>query len=142
MRFRNLVYGGLGTFALLSFYVVLMSLLGRSWQATWKQFVTLAWLMIPLALGFGVQVGMYSALRQAVQARTKGVLAAGGTSASAGMVACCAHHLADVLPFLGLSGISIFLIRYQVPILLLSLGINIVGIAVMYKHLRTMRRGS
>jgi len=54
------------------------------------------------------------------------------------MVACCAHHLADVLPFLGLAGVSIFLVRYQIPILLLSLAINIIGIAMMRKHLKML----
>jgi len=138
MKLRNLAYGFLGTLALLIFYVLVMGILGRSWRATWDQFVSLAYLMIPLALGFGAQVGIYSRLKDVVRERAGGIVAAGGTSGSLGMVACCAHHMAEVLPLLGLSGLSVFLIRYQVPILLISLGINIVGIAVMYKHLRAM----
>ena len=51
--------------------------------------------MVPLASGFGIQVGMYSKLRESVRIKTKGTLVASGSSAAAGMVACCAHHLAD-----------------------------------------------
>ena len=52
----------------------------------------------------------------------------GATSGTA-MIACCAHHLADVLPILGLSGASIFLTQYQKPFLALGLSINLFGIA-------------
>jgi hypothetical protein len=54
----------------------------------------------------------------------------GGTSVTA-MVACCLHHVADVLPILGLSAAATFLTRYQRPFMLAGLGMNIVGIIVM-----------
>lgn len=135
-NYKYLAKGVLASVALLIFYVLVMSLTGGSWQATWSQFKALWWLMIPLAAGFGIQVGMYSKLKEAVRIKTKGALVAGGSTAAAGMVACCAHHLTDVLPFLGLAGVSIFMVRYQVPILALSLAINIIGIQVMRKHLK------
>jgi len=137
-NYKYLLKGGLAGLALLIFYGLVMSLIGSSWQATWSQFKALWWLMVPLASGFGIQVGMYSKLRESVRIKTKGTLVASGSSAAAGMVACCAHHLADVLPFLGLAGVSIFLVRYQIPILLLSLAINIIGIAMMRKHLKML----
>lgn len=61
-------------------------------------------------------------------------LAAGGTSSSVSMLACCAHHVTDVLPFLGLSGVSIFLTQFQKPMLLVSLGINAVGIIILARQ--------
>jgi hypothetical protein len=54
----------------------------------------------------------------------------GGTSVTA-MVACCLHHVTDVLPILGLSAAATFLTRYQRPFMLAGLGMNIVGIIVM-----------
>jgi len=54
----------------------------------------------------------------------------GGTSVTA-MVACCIHHVTDVLPVLGLSAAATFLTRYQHPFLLVGLGMNTVGILVM-----------
>lgn len=54
----------------------------------------------------------------------------GATSATA-MVACCIHHVTDVLPILGLSAAASFLTRYQRPFMLIGLAMNIVGIIVM-----------
>lgn len=101
-----------------------------------EQFSTLWYLMVPLAVGFGIQVGLYTKLKATIRERSKRTLAAGGTSAGTAMLACCVHHATDVLPFLGLSGLSIFLTQFQKPILLISLGINILGIYVMLKHLK------
>ena len=54
----------------------------------------------------------------------------GATSATV-MLACCLHHVTDVLPILGLSAAATFLTRYQRPFMLLGLGMNILGIIVM-----------
>lgn len=62
----------------------------------------------------------------------------GATSGTA-MIACCAHHLADVLPVLGLSGASIVLTQYQKPFLVLGLSINLFGIAYMMYILRKQK---
>ena len=56
--------------------------------------------------------------------------ACGGTSATA-MVACCIHHVTDVLPILGLSAAASFLTRYQRPFMLTGLAMNLIGIGVM-----------
>jgi hypothetical protein len=56
--------------------------------------------------------------------------ASGGTSVTA-MVACCLHHVTDVLPILGLSAAATFLTRYQRPFMLAGLGMNILGIIIM-----------
>jgi hypothetical protein len=55
----------------------------------------------------------------------------GGISGGTAMLACCAHHATDVLPFLGLSAASLLIAQYQVPILITSLVINISGILFM-----------
>ncbi|NUQ86559.1 MAG: hypothetical protein HUU11_17805, partial [Anaerolineales bacterium] len=54
----------------------------------------------------------------------------GGTSVTA-MVACCLHHVTDVLPILGVSAAATFLTRYQRPFMLVGLGMEIIGIAIM-----------
>lgn len=120
---------------LLALYGIIMT--GFSgWQATVEQFRTLWFLMIPLAAGFGFQVALFTKLRNA--RGMTGTVAASGGSASIGMLACCAHHATDVLPFLGMSATSIFLTRYQIPILLTSLGINGIGIGLMVRSLKRM----
>jgi len=120
---------------LLGLYAAIMTIL-NGWAATVEQFSALWYLMVPLALGFGIQVGLYTKLKAKLREQSKGALAAGGTSAGTAMLACCAHHATDVLPILGLSGASLFLLQFQKPILLVSLGINAVGIVVMTKHLK------
>ncbi|MFQ5614859.1 MAG: hypothetical protein ACE5GO_00085 [Anaerolineales bacterium] len=56
---------------------------------------------------------------------------AGGTTSTLAMVACCAHHVTDVLPILGLSAAATFLAEYQTLFMLVGLGTTLVGIAVM-----------
>ena len=91
-----------------------------------------------ISLGFGTQVGLFTDLRllQRAMARESVALAGAGTATSSiSMVACCAHHVADVLPILGLSGLAVFLVEFRTPIMLLGLGTNLIGIAVMLRQL-------
>lgn len=138
MRDRYLLKGLLAAFALLLFYFLVMAALGSSLRESWQQFKALWWAMVPLSGGFGTQVALYSKLKDLIKRRLEGSIVAGGASASIGMVACCAHHLTDALPLIGLAGTSIFLAKYQVPILLASLLINALGIGLMLRHLRQM----
>lgn len=66
---------------------------------------------------------------------------AGTATSSVSMIACCAHHLADVLPFVGLSGLAVFLVELRTPLMLLGIATNLVGVAVMLRQLRRIRGG-
>lgn len=120
---------------LLLLYGVAMTLF-NGWSATVEQFRLLWWLMVPLSIGFGVQVGLYTKLKKTIQEKAKTTMTTSSTVSGVAIVACCAHHATDVLPFLGLAGLGIFLTRYQAPILGLSIVINGIGIAIMLKHLK------
>jgi len=105
-----------------------LQLLGDEW-----------YLVGPIASGFGLQVGLFVRVRQLVRRRAAAptALAASGTGAStAGMLACCAHHVSDVLPLLGLSGATVFLNDYRIPFMVAGLAVNAVGVAVMLRLLR------
>ena len=100
-------------------------------------FLSNRWYVIPIWITFGIQAALYSILRFRLFIPTSstkhtGTLmgTSGGTSVTA-MVACCLHHVTDVLPVLGLSAAATFLTRYQRPFMLLGLGMNIIGILVM-----------
>ena len=85
-----------------------------------------------LAAGFGVQIGLYKYVRIVLKKKKDSLL--GGVSASGGvstlsMLACCAHHIADVLPFLGLSAAAVFLAQFYIPFILLGIFTNLAGIA-------------
>ena len=52
------------------------------------------------------------------------------------MIACCAHHIADLLPFLGASGAAAFLYDYKIWFVLIGVGVNAVGVMVATRRLR------
>jgi hypothetical protein len=74
-------------------------------------------------------------------AGTGGVAASTSTSTAA-MLACCAHHLADVLPIVGVSGAAIFLNAYKTPLLCLGIVTNLVGIIYLLYKVRRQRRAA
>lgn len=73
------------------------------------------WIII-LAIGFGIQLGLYSYIRINIRkkgaAETAEVATAGGISTGS-MIACCAHHIVNVLPIIGLSGLSVTLTFFE-----------------------------
>lgn len=111
------------------------------------------WIVIPIILGFGVQVALYiilkkrlfipSGLATMAGASPSGALTgAGGATSTAAMVACCAHHVTDVLPIVGLTAAATFLAEYQTLFMLVGLGTTMVGIAIMLFILIRERRKS
>jgi len=104
------------------------------------------WIVIPIILGFGVQVALYVILRKRLfvpvaSVGPSGMLTgAGGTTSTIAMVACCAHHVADVLPVLGLTAAATFLAQYRTAFMLVGLGTTLVGIGVMLAILSKERQ--
>ncbi len=109
----------------------------QGWTSAWSLFLPNRSYIIPIWITFGIQAALYTILRfrlfvPTASTRHTGALmgTSGGTSVTA-MVACCLHHVTDVLPVLGLSAAATFLTRYQRPFMLVGLGTNIIGIVVM-----------
>jgi hypothetical protein len=109
----------------------------QGWDSALDIFLLNRWYVVTIWISFGIQSALYSVLRLRLfipttsTAPTAAVVGtSGGTSVTA-MVACCLHHVTDVLPVLGLSAAATFLTRYQRPFMLASLGVNLVGILVM-----------
>jgi len=103
-------------------------------------------IVLPIILGFGVQVGLYVVLKKRLflpvqNTGPSGALTgAGGATSTAAMVACCAHHVTDVLPVLGLTAAATFLAEYRTAFMLAGLGTTIIGIIVMLLILYQERR--
>ncbi len=103
-----------------------------------------------IASGFGIQAGLYTYLRLVVHRGMRLAMPTAATSvgtgtSSAAMVACCAHHVTEVLPLVGLSGAAIFLNDYRVPFMVAGLAVNAIGVAIMLRvvfqgraHLRAL----
>ena len=90
-----------------------------------------------IAAGFGLQAGLFVYLRRLLSLRARGSATAGtaagtGTSTAA-MLACCAHHVTEALPVLGLSGVAIFLGDYRVPLMGLGIAVNASGVLFMLR---------
>lgn len=124
--------GVLGALFLSSVYLGIVTL-----AQGWKHAIELFWqdkfLVAPIIAGFGTQIGLYTFLKVGLRAapRSAGVMAgAGGGTSTAAMVACCAHHVTDILPLVGLSAATTFLANYKVPFMLLGLAMNLVGIVI------------
>ena len=104
------------------------------------------WIVFPIILGFGVQVALYTVLKKRLflpveHTGPSGTLTgAGGATSTIAMVACCAHHVTDVLPILGLTAAATFLAEYRMAFMVLGLGTTLVGIVVMLTILVKERR--
>lgn len=104
------------------------------------------WIVIPIIVGFGVQMALFVILKKRLfvpgaHIGPSGALtgASGGMSTAA-MVACCAHHVTDVLPVLGLTAAATFLAEYRLAFMWVGLSTTLLGIGVMLTILLQQRR--
>ena len=140
LRQRGSLWGLAAAGGLLVVYGAVLAF-ANSLEHALAEFVRLWYWMVPLVLGFSVQVGLFAYARTATggqgMVHSRGVAASGSTS-TLGMVACCAHHLTDVLPLIGLAGVAMVLAQYQDLFLLLGVLSNLVGLVyvlgLLHKH--------
>lgn len=121
-----------------------------SWAESPQHALDLLWedrlIVVPIILGFGVQAGLYVILKKglfvpvASTAASGAMTGAGGGMSTVAMAACCAHHVADVLPILGLTAAAAFLAEYRDLFMWVGLSTTIVGILVMLLILFKERR--
>lgn len=95
-----------------------------------EQFIKFWYFMVPLVLGFGIQVGLYTYLANLVGKHgvSGKVVALSGTTSTAAMVSCCAHYLVNILPVLGVTGFLTVITEYQIELFWLGLAFNAAGI--------------
>ncbi len=104
------------------------------------------WIVLPIILGFGVQSGLYIILKKRLYLPVEStgpsgaLTGAGGGMSTVAMVACCAHHVTDVLPILGLTATAAFLAEYRTIFMLVGLSTTLLGIVVMLIILMRERR--
>ena len=126
----------LGSSLIAAFYLGILSW-AQGWDYAAGQISRDRWYVFPIIIGFGVQAALYTILRFQLfvpitaSAHSGAVMGASGSTSATAMVACCIHHVTDVLPILGLSAAASFLTRYQRPFMLIGLVMNFIGIIVM-----------
>jgi len=129
---KSTVYGIGAMTALLGVYFVVLALVS-GWEFTVSQFFDFWYFTVSLATGFGIQIGLYSYLRNAVSGMDMSgkVVAVSGTTSTAAMISCCAHYLTNILPVLGAAGAIALVAQYQIELFWFGLACNLAGIIYM-----------
>ena len=138
---RSIVVGIAGAVALLGLYLGIISL-AQGIEHALEQFATDALFVGVVAVGFGIQIGLFAELRTLDRRHraSAAVTAVGTGTSTVAMLACCAHHIVDLLPIIGLSAAAVFLEAYKVPLLVAGIGMNAIGIIVVARQLGSVRR--
>jgi P-type Cu+ transporter len=128
---KSILIGIAGTSALLSAYFLILTAVSN-WQFTLDQFFSFWYFIVALALGFGVQIGLFTYLRSAIHAHCSGkLIAVSGATSTVAMVSCCAHYLVNILPIISVTGLVAFVGQYQVELFWFGLACNLAGILYM-----------
>lgn len=137
MSRRSVTWGVAATAVLAAFYVAVLAgsagwnHLGDALERDW-------WLVVPLTVGFGVQVALLVEVRRRHRAAhdVTAMAGAGAGTSAVGMVACCAHHLADLVPLVGLSGAATFLTAQQRTLMWVAVAMTAGGVWLAARQLR------
>ena len=125
---------------LLIIYISIVSLVS-GWDFAKDQFQQFWYFVITLALGFGIQVGLYSYLRLMIKNVSPRLIATTGATSTVAMISCCAHYLVNILPILGAVGIVTIISSYQVQFFWVGLAFNLAGILYMANKVIKFNRG-
>jgi len=136
---NSVLYGLLAGIGLLIFYLSIVSLF-QGVEFAFFNLRSLWYLIFPLAIGFGIQIGLFTSIKHTAQ--ITGTVAGTGTISGGSMIACCSHFLLQMIPIAGVSGISIFLVKYQSWFLTFGILSNLFGIGLMFNHKKKMKGGA
>jgi Cu+-exporting ATPase len=138
---KPVLYGFLGAVALLSIYLTIVSTLS-GWTLFIDQFLQFWYFIIALAIGFGIQLGLYIYLKGLVHGSDLSgkVMVISGTTSTGAMISCCAHYLVNILPILGVTGLVSIVSQYQVHLFWVGLIFNIAGIAYISRRVIMFHR--
>lgn len=140
MNARSLRWGLVAASALAAFYVTVLAA-ASGWEHLRDQARQDWWLLALIMVGFGTQVALTAELRHRHRAHHLAASTGAGAGASTlGMVACCAHHLADLLPVVGATGIAAFLFDWRVPFMLVGIAVNAATVTVSARRLHRLDR--
>jgi len=136
---NSIFYGVLSSVGILFFYITVLTIF-QDFDFAILQFRSLWYLIIPLALGFGVQIGLYNSILHT--AKLNAEIATSGTISGGSMVACCSHFVLNAMPILGFTWAATFLMAYQKWFFGLGILSNIVGITLLFNYKKTMKGGA
>lgn len=130
---KSLIFlkASVATITLLFVYFILVGLISGI-KFAFSQFSTYWYFLVSLAIGFGIQIGLYSYLKQLVKNSNMNMggktVAVTGTTSTLAMISCCTHYLANIVPILGIAGALTIVAQYQIEIFWVGLVFNVFGI--------------
>lgn len=138
---KAVIYGIIGSLILFGFYFSLLTMLSGLAFAK-GQFKDYWYYIIPLSVGFGAQIGLFTYLKNAIHAKGQStkVIAVTGTTSTLSMISCCAHYLVNLIPVLGVTGFIAFIAQYQIQLFWLGLISNLFGILYITSRILKFKR--
>ncbi len=119
------------------FNISIASLAEGSLQKGYQVFLTNGIFVYLIPLAVGIQMGLFRYHRNLTTGNIAGsekMGMAGSATSSLTMVACCLHHVSDLLPTVGfILAASSFLIRYKDAIITIGLLANMAGSAYILR---------
>lgn len=141
LSIRNAIFAAI---ILLVIYVSIVTLVS-GWTFAKEQISTFWYFNLALAIGFGIQVGLYTYLKSSIRLNKQNspskVLAVSGTTSTVAMISCCAHYLVNALPILGAVGVITFISSYQIQFFWVGIIFNALGIAYMSNKVYRYSKG-
>lgn len=126
---KRIIYGLISFFSMLLIYFGISSIASGieyalfQFGAYWKY-------ILSIATGFGLQMSLYTHVRN-FNISCRGQVAASGGMSAGSMVACCLHHVTDFLPIVGSTGGLLLLTYYIEPLLLIGVLSSWTGVVFM-----------
>ena len=138
---KSILYGILASSLLLALYFAVLTLVS-GWSFAQSQFLSFWYFIVSLAVGFGIQVGLYIHLKSLIRDGSGKMLGVTGTTSTAAMISCCTHYLVNLLPILGATGVVTFVTQYQVQLFWVGLIFNLGGILNMIRIIIKFKKQS
>ena len=133
---KALSYGILSGLGILLFFILILTIF-QSYGFAVSEFKRLWYWLVPLAIGFGTQIGLYTSIKYG--ALVSAGVKTSGTVSGGSMVACCSHYLLNLLPIIGITGLTSFLMIYQKAFFSIGILSSIFGIGLMLNHRNKMK---
>jgi len=108
------------------------------------QFFLYWYFLVSLAAGFGVQIGLYTYLKESIRnmeiRMPEKTVAVTGTTSALAMISCCAHYAANIIPIVGIAGAFTAIAQYQIELFWVGLAFNLAGIAFIGGRIRKFKQ--
>ena len=134
---KPFLFGLLATSILFGVYFTVVTLVS-GWKFTLQQFDQYWYFVVTLALGFGIQIGLYTYLT-ALQKIGRGVVAVSGTTTTVAMLSCCSHYVANLIPILGIAGALTIIGQYQIEFFWFGIVANLAGISYLISRVKKFK---